>query len=317
MASSDTGTYWENLGYLGELMTAYPTKTPLLSAIGSLSGGGKFSDNWEFPVSNEYALTTAAQTAVTEDAIDSAPTYYDLSPTQYKNVCEIHYRGVKASYVSLATPGRISGVTSFVQPRTQEDILADKIKVQLQQIGSMVEFAFTQGTYAISTDADVANATRGLIECASNASNTVSASSATLSKELIDQLIRTMFTNGAQFGDPAFIVNGFQAQQLSKLYGYAPTDRFVGGVQMKQIYVDLAGAVSVLVDAIQPAATLTLADLAVCAPVFQRVPGKDPGVFYEPIAKDSASEKGFLFGLVGLDHGPYWAHGTITSLATS
>jgi hypothetical protein len=181
----------------------------------------------------------------------------------------------------------------------------------------MVEFAFTQGTYAISTDADVGNATRGLIECASSASNTVACGGAALSKELINELLRTMFGNGAQFGDPAFIVNGFQAQQLSALYGYAPADRFVGGVQMKQIYVDLAGAVSVMVDSIQPTDTLTVADLAVCSPVFQRVPGKDPGVFYEPIAKDSATEKGFLFGLIGLDHGPYWAHGTLTSLANS
>lgn len=317
MASSDTGTYWENLGYIGELFTASPKKTPFLSAIGSLSSGGKISTNWEFPVSDEFSLTTAAQTTITEDNIDSAPTYYDLAQTQYKNVCEIHYRGVKASYVSLASRGRISGIATQGEPMSIDDLMAKKIEVQLLQIATMVEYAFLQGTYAISTDADVANATRGLIECASNASNTVAAGGAALSTALIKQLLRTMYANGAQFIDPVFIVNGFQAQGISDLYGYAPTDRFVGGVQIKQIWCDIAGNVGVMLDPFQPAGTLTVADLAACSPVFQQVPGHPPGVFYEEHARTVAAVTGQLFGLIGLDHGPYWMHGTITGLSTS
>ena len=125
MASSDTGTYWENLGYIGEIFTASPTKTPLLSAIGTLSGGGKVTENFEFPISNEWSLTTAAQTAITEDNIDSEPGYTDRALTQYKNVCEIHYLGVKASYAALATRNRISGVATAGEPMSIVDLVAE------------------------------------------------------------------------------------------------------------------------------------------------------------------------------------------------
>ena len=315
--TSDTGVYWNNLNYIGELFTASPTKTPLLSAIGALSGGGKISDSFEFPVSDEYSLTTAAQTAIVENDLDTEPTSTDRGITQRKNVCEIHYLGVLASYAALATMGRISGVATAGEKMTIDDLVAHKIMQQMKQVATMVEFMMTQGTYAISTAGNVANASRGLIECASNASNTVDANGAALSVKLIKELVLTMFGNGAEFVDPVLIVNGFQAQMISELFGYAPADRFVGGVQIKNIWIDIAGNVGVMIDAIQPAATLTLADLGHCAPVFQQVPGKPLGIFYEELARTSAAVKGMIYGHIGLDHGPYWMHGTITDLATA
>lgn len=317
MSSSETGTLWELPGYIGELFTADPKQTPFLSAIGSLTGGGKLSDNFEFPVSVEYSLETAAQTTITEDDTVSAPDYDDHAGTQYKNVCEIHYKGVRVTYTKLGSMGNISGVTSRNMKPTIDDEVAFQIMAKLQEIARNVEFAMTQGTYQISTDADVANQMRGLIECASNASNTVAAGSAALSDDLIKEVIRTMYGNGAMFMDPVFIVNAFQAQQLSGLYGYAPQSREVGGLSLNQIVFDIAGTVGIMVSPHQPAATLTIADLGVCSPVFQQIPGKTPGIFYEEIAKDSATAKGMLYGHIGLDHGPYWAHGTITGLSTS
>ncbi len=314
--SSDTGSYWGNLNYIGELFTASPKETPFLSAIGSLSGGGRVTQSFEFPVANQYSLTAAAQTAITENNLDSAPTNTDFALTQYKNVCEQHYKGVIASYHNLEGRGRISGIATYGEELTVDDLIAYDIARQLEWIATMVEFGFTQGTYAISTAGDVANATRGLIECASTASTTVAANAA-LSKELLKELVRTMYAAGARFKDPAIIVNAFQLQAITDLYGYAPTDRTIGGVALKQILLDVAGNVVLMLDPQQPAATLTLADMAVCSPVFQQVPGHAPGIFYEELARDSASIKGMLYGSIGLDHGPYFCHGTITSLATS
>ncbi len=315
--SSDTGTLWGNLGYIGELYTASPKETPFLSAIGTLNNGGKITANFEFPVSNQYSLTAAAQTTITENALDSAPTNTDYALTQYKNVCEQHYKGVIANYHKLESMGRISGVATFGETMTLEDIIAYDIQRQLEWIATQVEFGFTQGTYAISTAGDVANATRGLIECASNASNTVSASSAALSKDMLRELFRTMFANGARFRDPAVIVNAFQLQQLTDLYAFAPTDRTIGGVALQQILFDIAGMCTIMLSPQQPAATLTVVDLAVCSPVFQQVPGHDPGIFYEEYGRTAAAISGQLYGSIGLDHGPYFCHGTITSLSTS
>ena len=317
MASSVQGTLWELPGYTGNLFTADPIRTPFLSAIGSLTGGGKTTDNFEFPTTVEYAHSAAAQTAIVEDNLVSAPTFTDDTQSQVKNVCEIHYKGVRITYNKLANMGRLLGIATAGAGVAVSDEEAFQIMVKLQEIGRDVEFMMTQGTYAISTDSDVASTSRGLIECASDASNTVVAGAATLTKPMIEEIILTMFDNGAPFGDPVIIVNGFQAQQISGLYGYAPTSRIIGGLSLNQIILDLAGTVGIMVDAIQPAATLTVADLSVCSPVFQKVKDKPAGIFYEPLARDSATVKGQLYGHIGFDHGPKWAHGTITGLATS
>jgi len=316
MSSSVIGTLWALPGYIGELFTADPVRTPFLSSIGSLTGGGKKTENFEFPTSNDYSLTAAAQTAITEDDTVSAPTNKDYAPTQYKNVCEIHYLGIQATYPALATGGRISGIATTGESLTTDNLMAGKIAQRLQDLARMVEWAMLQGTYQISTDADVANQMRGLIEAASDASNTVAAGSIDLSTALIEELIRTMFANGAMFSDPVLIVNIFQKQKISSLYGYAPTDRTIGGVNIQEVEMDI-GRVGVMLNPFQPAATLTLADLAVCSPVFQQVPGKPLGIFYEELSRNSASVQGQLFGQVGLDHGPKFAHGTITGLTTS
>jgi hypothetical protein len=322
MASALAGTYWENYGYIGELYTASRKETPFLSAIGYINegiGGGKVTTNFEFPVANQYSLTAAAGTAITEDATKSAPGYVDHALTQYKNVCEIHYLGVEATYVALATWGRISGVATAGQVMTLDDLLAHKIMIRLAEIARNIEYRFlgVGSDYACSTDADVANKTRGLIECASNASNTVAAGSIDLNKDLVQTLLRTMYAAGAQFVDPVIIVNAFQKQKISEIFGYAPTDRNIGGVDIKQIEIDLIGNVPVLLDPIQPTSVLTVADLGVCSPVFQQVPGKPLGIFYEEHGRTAAMISGQLFGMIGLDHGPYFAHGTITGLTTS
>jgi hypothetical protein len=46
------------------------------------------------------------------------------------------------------------------------------------------------------------------------------------------------------------------------------------------------------------------------------VPGKG-NMFYEELSKTGASEKGQIYGQIGLDHGPEFMHGHISGLATS
>jgi len=319
MASSETGTYWENLGYIGEIFTASPIQTPFLSAVGGLNGPGEVWGSFEFPCSDEYSLTSASQPDIDEDAELSAPSYTDRAITQYKNVVQTHYLGVEATYSLMGNRSRISGVPVAGKPMAVSDPLAHKIMQQLQQIAIDLEYSLIQGSYQIATDADVSNKTRGLNEAASNASNTVAAGGADLSLDLIKQLVRTMYGNGAMFIDPVLIVNGFQAQQLSSIFGYPPPSRTVGGVAMSQILLDIAGVCGVMIDKHQSTSVLTIADMAPCKIMFgENPPGKPPiGVFYEEHGRTSASITGQLYGRIGLDHGPYWMHGTITGLSTS
>lgn len=62
-----------------------------------------------------------------------------------------------------------------------------------------------------------------------------------------------------------------------------------------------------------PSDRLLVADVSVCAPVFQDVPGKGT-LFLEDLAKTGAAEKKQIYGQIGLDHGPAFLHGSITGL---
>jgi hypothetical protein len=164
-----------------------------------------------------------------------------------------------------------------------------------------------------ATDAATAARSRGIIEACST--NTVSAASAYLSKGLVDELVRTLAGNGAEFANPVIFVNAFQKQKLTDIYGYAPMDRNVGGVNIKQIETDFA-MIGIVWDPFMPVSKLLIADVNVCRPMFNPVPNKGV-LFYEDLAKAGASEKGQIYGHIGLDYGPEEYHGTITSLLYS
>jgi hypothetical protein len=124
-----------------------------------------------------------------------------------------------------------------------------------------------------------------------------------------------MFNNGAYFKNMVLLCGGFQKQKISDIYGYAPTDRNVGGVNVKQIETDF-GNIGIQLDRFMPAGTILIADMSAIAPVFQPVPNKG-NLFYEELSKSGASEDGQIFGQMGLGHGAQFLHGTITGLATA
>jgi hypothetical protein len=203
-----------------------------------------------------------------------------------------------------------------MQQGTDQPVKNEKdfqIAANMKQIAFDVDYTFLNGAYASATSAAVAAKSRGIITACST--NTVGASSAQLSVKLLNQLLRTMAANGAQMENMVCFVNGYQKQKLSELYGYAPEDRNVGGVNVKQIETDFCRLGIVWAPNV-PADTLLVADLSVCSPVFCPVPEKGL-LFYEELARTGASEVGQIYGQIGLDYGPEEFHGTITSLATS
>ncbi len=311
MANVAAGTTWNLPNYIGEIFTASPLQTPVLQMAGGLNGV-KQTDNFEFAVDQTYAHEAASQPAITETASLTAPTAISYVRAQDKNVCQIFQEQVSISYEKMANGGRLSGIATSGQvanPVSEKDW---QIAKALEKIARDVEYSFIQGAYQISTNAGVANKTRGL-----NASvaTTIGASSASLTKALIDQLLREMYAAGAVFMNPVFVVNAFQKQMISNIYGYAPTDRNVGGLNIKQIETDF-GNLGVVLDQFQSTSTLLVADMAFVSAVSQPVAGKGH-LFYEDLAKTGAAESGQIFGKIGLDHGPSFMHGTITSLATS
>lgn len=307
------GTIWNLPNYDGDLYTADYVNTVFLNMIGGLNGGLQTS-NFEFPTGSLYDLDAASQPAITETTSLTAPTAGITARTQEKNVTQIFHEAITVSYAKLANPGRLSGINTVGATNNAADELAFQQLMKLQTIARDVHYSMLNGAYQIATSASVANKMRGMFElCASN--TTVAAASADLSKALVDELLLAMFDAGATFTNTVIFVNGFQKTQLSGVYGYAPDDRNVGGVNIKQIETDF-GNLGIVLDKGIPAANLGVFDLSVIAPVFQTVPNKG-NLFYEELAKVGAGEKGQIFGQIGLDHGPGIMHGSITGLSTS
>lgn len=310
---SGQGTIWNLPNYAGELFTADAINTPFLSMIGGLTGGSQ-TENFEFPIDSTYSMPAAAQPAITETASLTAPTAVGYVRDQNTNVTQIFQEKVSISYVKMSNGGRMSGLNAAGQDDNVPSEKDFQIARALEKIARDVEYTCINGVYQLSTSAAVANKSRGMISLCSTG-NTVAAAAASLSKTLVDTLLRTMYTNGALFKDAVIWCNAFQKQALSSIYGYAPQDRSVGGVNIKQIETDF-GTIGIALSRFMPADTVLVSEMSAIAPVFQPVPGKG-NFFYETLAKTGASEDGQIFGQFGLAHGDKALHGTITGLATS
>lgn len=301
--------------YWGELFTADSVKTPILAMIGGLTGGGLQTNVDEFPTSIEYDFPAVTQPQISETDSLSAPDATAFVQAQVKNVTQFFIQAVNISYKKLANAGRLSGINKAAAMPSVSDELAAQIDYNLKIISRNIEHCIINGTYSLATDATEYNKTRGLIEaCSLSGGTSINALTAELDKTVMDEFLRAMFTAGAMFEKPVIWCNAYQKQKLSKIYGYAPEDRNIGGVNIKQIETDF-GVIGVgTVHPFVPTDTLLIADMAVVKPVTQPVPGKG-NFFYEELAKDGGAERGQIYGLFGLDHGPAFAHGVITNLA--
>lgn len=312
-------TTWSCPNYTGELYLIGANQTPFLNMIGGLQGGGiRTVADFQFPLAQPWALEAAAQPAVTETVSLTAPNPWTYVRDQDVNTVQIFHRAVTVSYAKQSVVGQVvaDATTKLIDITGIQPVQNEKdfqISAHMRQIAVNVDYTFINGQYAQSTSASVAAKSRGIITAATT--NTVDASAADLDKPLMDQLLREMATNGAEFVNVVIFCNAFQKQRLSDIYGYAPQDRNVGGYNINQIETDFA-ILGVVWAPNVPVGTLLIADLSVCAPVFLPVPEKGV-LFYEELSKTGAAEKGQIYGQIGLDYGPEEYHGTITNLSTS
>jgi len=312
-------TVWNCPNYTGALFMIGANQTPFLNMIGGLQGESvKTVADFQFPLAQPWALEAASQPDISETDSLTAPDPWTYVRAQDVNTCQIWQRQVSVSYAKQSVTGQVTadattGVVDITDEQPVQNERDFQIMAHMRQLSLNIDYTFLNGTYQQAIDAATAPKCRGIITAATT--NTVAAGAATLSKALIDQLLRTMAANGAEFLNSVIFVNAFQKQKISDIYGYAPEDRNVGGYNIKQVETDFA-VLGIVWAPNVPAATLLIADLAVCAPVFLPVP--DKGVlFYEELSKTGASEKGQIYGQIGLDYGPEEYHGTITGLATS
>ena len=303
---------WSVVNYAGQLFTSSVNKFPITNLIGGLAGAAK-SDNFEFVVGQTYDHETEAQPAITETASLAAPNPIGYTRAQVKNVCQIFHEQVSISYEKMANSGRLSGINTAgqqVQPVSEKDF---QIAKAMEKISRDLEETILNGSYQIAVNVGVANKTRGLLEACTTKTN---ASSAYLTKALIDTTLAAMFAAGAEFERPVFVANSFQCEKLNSIYGNVPMDWNIGGVKLSVIRTNYGDIGILPPHRFMTSTILGILDLARVRLVFQEVPGKGL-LFYEELSKVGAGEAGQIFGKIGLDHGMQWNHGQIYGLLDS
>lgn len=310
------GTTWNLPNYAGELFTADPTQTPLLSMIGGLTGG-KQTDNFEFPTAVLFDYPAAAQPEISETASATAPAASAIARSQESNVVQIHQEVIDLTYAKLSNGGRMSGINTAGQNPNPADEKAWQIQQKLIKIARDVEFSFLRGSYQKATSAAVANKTRGMLELAATV-NTIDGASSAITTAMIKELMLEMANNGAYFNNMVLFAGAKQKQKITSLYenqlGYNKgAERNVGGMNITEIETDFC-KLGIVWDRFMPDDSILIADVAHIAPVFQAVPGKGV-LFEEELAKVGASDRIQLYAQIGLAHGPAFLHGSITGLA--
>jgi len=313
--TNNPATMWNAPNYVGPLYQLGANQTPFLNMIGGLQGGRVARVNsMEFPVAQPWALEAASQPVITETDSLAAPTAWTYVRARDVNTCQIFQKAISVSYVKQSVSGVVEGFTTTNQTMLGDQPVSNEkdfqIAAAMKQIAVDVEYSFLNGSYQLATSAAVAAKTGGIVPAC--ATCTVAGGSGYLTKAMIDELLREMAMAGAAFANPVMFVNAFQKQRLSDLFGYAPEDRNVGGMNIKQIETDFTMLGIVWAPKMVTTKVL-IADLSVCRPVFCSVPDKGD-LFYEDLAKVGASEKGQIYGQIGLDFGPEEYHGSITGL---
>lgn len=302
----------EDLNYLGMLYEIGANQTPLLNLMGGLQGGNAvISKSFQFPLAQPYALTAASQPAITEAASVSSNTATTVTRGQDLNTVQIFQYTVEVSKAKQSTTGELSGLSALgVQPVTDE--FEFQRMAQLRQMSIDLEYSMINGTYQAGSDATTAAKMRGLINAITT--NTTAAAGATNTKAIMDGVFAQMAATGSPMQNVLIMANAFQKQKLSDIYGYVPTDRFVGGSNITQIVTDFCTA-DVIFNPQVATDDVLIIDLSVCRPVF--VPTDGQVVVFEDLAKIAASRKGEWYAQIGLDYGPEEYHGSVTGLATS
>lgn len=294
--------------FTGELFRLMPADTPFknLAAMNGLRREASTIFTWQ---------TTDNATAAQPDVLEGAdPVYEERDRAEISNVVQIFQYGVKIAWSKLGAILRVDPAAApFLgnQPVTNELELQQSLK--LDRCSEDMEVAFLNGTFQNPTDNATSRKTRGVVTAITT--NTVAAGTTDLSKDHIDNLLRTMHGNRARFVRPILMGSALQVQRVNDIYAFAPQSREVGGVNIETIVTPF-GSLGVVINRHMTTSVVGLFDMAFIKPVVMPIPGKGE-LFLKEVAATGASDNAQLYGEWGVQYGPERFHGKITGLTTS
>ncbi len=311
-------TTYDAPNFVGELFETSPSSTPLLSAIGGLTGGvsanGSFIITWQ-----SDDLRDAAKDRQRLEGAD-APDPDTRVRAQSNNVLEIHQERVEVSYTKLAATNvsrPVTGNNAVLGDNPVKDELAYQLDRTFKAIARDVETSFINGTYALPGDNTQPRRTRGILEAVST--NVVDAGGAPLDRKLVLDLLQQVWTSGGlQVDETAtIVVNATLKRALTDLFvtqaNYTEQTRNVGGVNLQLLETDF-GKLNVMMNRYMPVDQVAVVSLDHLAPVFLEVPGMGH-FFAEPLAKTGSTQSYQVYGEIGLKYGAEQAHGKIIGVS--
>jgi len=310
ITTTDVVNYTGELFYIG----AKYGKSPLLSMAGLTDGYRVVTGN-QFAMANAITGNAPAQNAVSEDASIAAVTRTSYAASQGTNYPEIHNLQYVISYAAEALNGMVSGVANVRDTQAVVASMPTQRLAHMKQLAVDLEFSAMRGTGQAWTNAGTTGATGGLVTAVEAGSETA-ASGATLSTDLIDTEVARMAAAGAEFSNMVIAAGAYQLQRLGQLYSFAPQDRTVGGVNLRQVLLPIMGTCGVVYDPVLADDDLVFVDMDHFKPCFGIVPGKPP-IFTETLAKVSGGTPEMLYCIFGIDYNSIVFHGMVSGLATS
>lgn len=313
---SGMGTTFNLPNYVGELFQLGQQDTPFLNMIGGISGNNMpVVESTDFSMGQGYKLNEASQPAISEDASATAPTATNYVRSQEKNVVQIFQRAINITYSKMGNANAISGINVLGQAQPVRNEKDFQIAANLKQIAKDANYTFLHGAFNLATKSSEINKTRGILTAiTTKVVNGAATAAVELTKDLMDELFRESAKDGFDFSNAVIFVDAYNKQMITKLYGYAPQDRNIGGMNIKQLETDF-GNVMVMYEPTM-GGELGLFDMNKIVPVFRSIPNKGL-LFYEDLAKTGAAEKGQLYGEMGLDYGAESFHAKIKNLTTA
>lgn len=290
-----------------------------LAAIGGLNGARRVTSQ-TFDMLASYSLDTPSPTTAlhsendTLSATDSK--FYEKTPVV--NVVQIMKYAIivsdlrKAAKSQYADPAAYNAFMSPNLPTVSP--FDEQAAMKMEQMSADWEAICLSGVRVVraAVNTDVAS---GGLGCSviGIATNRVNASSAALDSSMISELLTKMAENGAPFKNLCIVARPTYIDQLGALYGFAPQDRSVGGVSIKQIFTTY-GPVSLIWSNAAPANRLMVVDLAFVRPVVMpHDTGQD--ILLKEYTDGASAQKGYLEGYLGVDFGHESLHGDIYNLA--
>lgn len=322
----------ENLpNFVGELFKLSPLETTFLSLIGGLTGGMAQNhpvETWQDSLHRAPAIQTNAEGA--DASFDSQ------KRQERRNVSTIHQYGVEITYTkagatgltgvgawaATAPPTGVTGVESAgilgTQPVQSE--MAWQLQVKIEQAALDVELLFLEGVFAYAVDGDDRQ-TDGIVTSVSADTTTdyVLVALQTASREVINDLSKKLYDNGAPMRNCVLMVNsqskldlGDSYSSLTDGWNVQPRSYSVFGVNVTDLETEF-GRYPVVLNRHLDVNTVLIVDLDVCSPFFMPIPGKGH-FFLEPLAKLGSYDRAQLYGEIGLKYGPSGWHAKAINL---